>query len=327
LQDLAGEKRVVRGQTKDIMKKPDMPRVLMTTALTTAFALASWTAHGQAATINSRQAIGIPDSENAPPEEHLKVENGFIWARQPGEAWVREGEATIGNAVKALRGIYPQITFAVDPRVATLPVTDLLIRANEAKTDLDALRTACGSRFDLGGGEMDVSGQPNSLYALVYNSATEANPAKREDRNIECFNLTGYLERIAKHEDNKKGEQPEKPVDQAVDQLQQIIKSTIADFDSTINPPHFQFYAQAQLLIVTGSRRGIEVAGKVIRALPGQQIFDEKAYGLNLGTPDRAGQPAADYPVVEIAAPIGGVPIRLMATPNQNASQPGPKEK
>jgi hypothetical protein len=196
----------------------------------------------------------------APREEHLKVEQGAIFFRLPGKAWNNGiSPANVGNAVKALRALYPDATFAVDPRVAELPLTDLVIRANELNTDLWALRTACGGGFDLGG--------DGSLHLLQHNKSTEFNASKSGDRKIECFNLTGYLERMKKSEENKREPQTEK----AIAELQSIIENTIKDFDDTIAAPHFRFHPQAQLLIVTGSQRAIEVAARVIHALPGQQ--------------------------------------------------------
>jgi hypothetical protein len=264
------------------MKKPNMIRVLVTTVSMAVFALAPWPANGQATTINPAPSFGA--TTTAPHEEHLKVESGNIWIRQPGQDWVSTyGTPTVGHAVKALRTLYPDATFAVDPRVAELRFTDLIVRANDPKTDLQALCTACGGRFNLGGG-------PNSLYTLQYNSSTESTPTKKEDRDIECFNLTGYLERITKPQDVKQQQQTDQAKEQAqdlrqqqtheaIDELQTIIGKTINDFDDTIAPPHFQFYPQAQLLIVTGSRRAIEVAAKVIHALPGQQGFFGNAAG------------------------------------------------
>jgi hypothetical protein len=268
------------------MKKLKMLRVLVTTVSMAAFVLVPWPAQGQAAT-------AVAPAASAQREEHLKVESGTVAVRQPGQNWAVVGPATVGIAVKGLRELYPDQTFAVDPRVSELPLTDLVIRAkdNEPSTDLWALRTACGGGFDLGG--------EGSMHLLQHNKSTEFNASKREDRNIECFNLTGYLGRIAPPEDVKQKEQTEeaklKAKDErqaktrmAIDELQEIIKSTIADFDKTIEPPHFQFYPQAQLLIVTGSRRAIEVAGKVIHALPGE----EKAFfGYSYGHGDSSDQP------------------------------------
>jgi hypothetical protein len=302
---LGGEKRVVRGQTNDIMKTPNMLRVLVTTVSIAAFVLAPCPAYSQttqanpAAPIEKLAAQGGAQSAATPPEEHLKVENGSVFVRRyAGQAWVSDNDATVGGAAKALRDIYPDITFAVDPRVADVPVTDILIRSDQPGTDLEALRTACGGRFDLDTGPIDVvSGRPSSLYRLVCNDLTEQSASKREDRNIECFNLTGYLEQTAKDQEAKQHSHFADGV--TVAELQEIIKSTIADFDSAISPPHFQFYPQAQLLIVTGSHRAIEIAAKVIQALPGQpplmgNMTDFGGYWDSLWK-NRAGQPG--YPV------------------------------
>jgi hypothetical protein len=252
------------------MKKPNMLRVLVTTVSVAACALAARPAHGQDAPVKPASAAS---SATVPSEEHLKVENNLIWFRVPGKPWKNlVGPATVGKAVEALRELYPDSSFAIDPRVAELPLTDLVIRGNEPMTDLRALRTACGGGFDLGGDP--------SLQLLQHNSATEFNLSKKEDRNIECFNLTGYLGRIITPEDEKNPQTDEaKALDkdkranqtqEAVAQLQSIIGDTIKDFDATIAEPRFRFYPQAQLLIVTGSQRGIEIAANVIRALPGQ---------------------------------------------------------
>jgi hypothetical protein len=254
------------------MKKLNMLRVLVMTVSMTAFVLSQRPAHGQ-------DVLGLqPAKEKAdgPIVEHLKVEPSGIFYRLPGKAWTPGGPASVGNAVKALRELYPNDTFAVDPRVAELPLTDLVIRANEPTTDLWALRTACGGGFDIGG-------QP-SLYTLQHNKSTEFTASKSGDRKIECFNLTGYLTRMTTptaEEMTTPGEDTHKEkekTDQAIAELQEIIKDTIADFDPAIGQPHFQFYAHAQLLIVTGSERAIEVAAKVINALPGQQDFKSNSF-------------------------------------------------
>jgi hypothetical protein len=294
------------------MKKPTMLRVLVTTALMAAFALAPWPTFGQSTAI-------------APSDEHLKVENGDIWIRNPGQPYAAVGPATVGNAVKALRKLYVNATFAVDPRVAELPLTDLVVRANEPITDLAALRTACGGRFNLGV-------EPNSLYTLQRNNSTDLDPSKKEDRNIECFNLTGYLGRIITPEDEKnqqtdeaKAQAKDKRAQQtreAVDQLKSIIADTIKDFDATIGEPHFQFYGQAQLLIVTGSHRAIEIAAKVIHALPGQPAF--------FGKSDESGNFRNNFSrdsqsLEQVQSGYSGGPIWIMPdTVNQTTTQVPP---
>jgi hypothetical protein len=270
------------------MKKPNMLRVLVTTVSMAALLLTEQLAQGQDAALGLQPA---KEKADGPIVEHLKVESGGIFFKLPGKEWASGGPATVGNAVKALRELYPLDTFAVDPHVAELPLTELVIRAKDLNTDLWALRTACGGGFDLGG--------LDSLHLLQHNKMTEFNASKREDRRIECFNLTGYLGRVVPPEDLKQKEQTDEAklkakderqrrTDEVIDKLQDIIKSTIADFDGTINTPHFQFYPQAQLLIVTGSQQAIEIAAKVIHALPGE----EKAFwGYSYGHGDSSEQP------------------------------------
>jgi hypothetical protein len=206
----------------------------------------------------------------------LKVEGGHVLVRQPGpdQLWESVGPATVGNAVKALRELYPDATFAVDPRVARVPLSDMIVRANDPMTDLEAMRTSCGDRFSVHRG---LKG--NATWMLENNDLT-VDPSTGEDREIECFNLTGYLQRekaLDQEEANKKN----RPVAGLADAnqrradfvagLQDIIQRSITAFDPSISQPHFQFYPDAEMLIVIGPPRAIEVAAKVIHALPGQQ--------------------------------------------------------
>jgi hypothetical protein len=255
------------------MKKLIMPRFLLAAALVLTFVHGPRPAYGQ--------ATGAPTSI----DEHLKIEAGTVWMKGPGEpAMIDTHEsATVGNAVKALQKIYPDVTFAVDPRTMDVPLSDIIIRANDPATDLEALRTASGDRFAV---RFDKSANPRStttnpqinlLYTIRANDQTQENH-ESEDRVIECFNLTGYIQhalasrRMMFDQDSKPSATGEtKATDEALAHLQEIIKSTISDFDGSIKLPHFRFYREAQLLIITGSRDAIGIAAKVINALPGQQ--------------------------------------------------------
>jgi len=295
LRDLGGDKRVVREQTNDIMKKPNMFRVLVTTTSLAVFALGSSPAIGQQTTVAAPQggAVAVATPELA---EHLKVENGKVWVKS-GAAWVDRGEDNMGWAVKALREIYPNATFAIDPRVADVLVTDVIVRSDDPMTDLEALRTSCGGRFSIvhepNFASASGAAEQNPLYSIVANSATETKPSAGDDRQIECFNLTRYLERekvLNKDETNSNkgtggfpgamfGGVAATHVEQAVARLQEIIQKSISDFDPSISRPHFQFYADAQMLIVIGPERAIDVAAKVIQALPGQETFTGNNFG------------------------------------------------
>jgi hypothetical protein len=256
-----------------IMKKPTTFRILVTTTLMAALALVPWHVYGQ-------QAPAATPTEGAqataPLVEHLKVENGNILSRR-ASGWSTHGAATVGNAVKALRELYPNVTFAVDPRVAEVDLSDLIVRANNPITDLTALRTACGGRFS-------VHAEPNGLYTLECNAATEVNPPSKTDRQIECFSLTGYLrsEMVLDKDGVKKSSGLATTAeadalaakrDEAIMHLREMITESIHDFDPSISQPNFRFYGDAEMLIVIGSERAIEVAGKVIQALPRQRTY------------------------------------------------------
>lgn len=293
LRDLGGEKRVVGGQITNIMKKPNMFRVLVTTVSMAAFALASAPTFGQQTPAAAPSGGAVV---TASLDEHLKVEGHAIYLKLPGQAWDRgSAPATMGHAIKALRTLYPNATFAIDPRVAEVPVTDLIIRSDDPMTDLEALRTSCGGRFSIvhDPNFASASGvaEQNPLYSIIYNNATDIKPPAGEDRQIECFNLTGYLQRekaLDKDEANtNKGpaaaaqaaDLASDHAAMAIGRLRDMIQESITAFDPSISQPHFQFYADAQLLIVIGSHRSIQVAAKVINALPGQQTWGGNGWG------------------------------------------------
>ncbi len=264
-----------------------MFRILVITVSMAVVALAPWPACGQ-----QTPAAAPPGGAvlTAPLDEHLKVEGHAIFVKLPGQAWDRgSAPATMGHAVKALRALYPNATFAIDPRVAEVPVTDLIIRADDPMTDLEALHTACGGRFSIvhRPNIASASGvaEQNPLYSIVYNNATDVKPSTGEDRQIECFSLSGYLHKEkALDEANTNsglggGMMGPNNTSRAVSGLQEIIQKSIADFDPSISQPHFQFYSDADMLIVIGSGTGIDIAAKVIRALPGQQVNNGNGWG------------------------------------------------
>lgn len=259
--------------------------------------------------------------------EHFEIVNGHILVKQtPDQPWADKGwgeGATLRNAARALQFLYPEITVAVDPRVADLPLTDIIIRAEDPSTDLEALRTASGDRFDVTGGQADPTGK-GLLYSLRRNSATDVDPTKTESRDIECFNLTGYLEHITKAQEAKAstsgGPSPSpQAMDESVSRLQAIINETIAGFDGSINPPQFQFYREAQLLIVTGSKRALVIAAKIIHALPGQQaVFGSILPGDDLRNRQIMLQLQADNP----ADPNARINPAGTITPPATATKP-----
>jgi hypothetical protein len=245
------------------MKTHNMFGVLVTTVSITILALAAWPARGQ-----NVKEIAKLDSFS----EHLRVEGGMVWSRKPGQPWDNPQEATVGNAVKKLGELYPDATFAVDPQVAVVAVTDLVVRSQDPKIDLQALAAACGGKFDF-----RQNGTP-TLFILEPNNRTFSRaPSKTEDRSLECFNLTGYLLPMIAQDNSAPSGAVAGPVSseshtqKAVAQLQEIIQKSITDLDPSMKQPHFKFYSEGQLLVVIGPQQALEVAEIIIRALPGQQ--------------------------------------------------------
>jgi len=237
----------------EIMKKTYTFGILVTTLLMALFAFGSHPVCAQA--VESKPATLIGKS---PSFEHFKVEVGEIWIRQPiGAAdakWQFFGPATVGTAAKALCVLDTGTTIAVDPTVAQEKVTDVIIRANDALTELELLRVACGGLFE-------IRTLKNSAYALESNASNRPAPPK-PDRAIECFNLMGYLMGKASP---KEGEE-QKSTDAAVEELQQIIRDSLHSFDPAIPEPQCKFYRDGQLFIVIGAQRAIDIAAKIIHA-------------------------------------------------------------
>jgi hypothetical protein len=224
------------------------------------------------------------------PKEHLKVEEGSVYERVGSENWKLVGAATLEVSVKALQDIYPQVTIAMDPKLAKVPLADLKVRADDPQADLEALRAACGSQFDLDGSRRGLS-----LFTLTANGYFErAQAAAAGTREIQIFSLAGYLEQRPK--DTK--------LEHMVDELQDVINQTIGDLDGTIPQPRFRFHVDAKLLVVIGTPQAIDVAGKVINALPGQQNQWFQYGGMN-GVTSWGGSRGGGHGFTSLVAPVG----------------------
>jgi len=128
-------------------------------------------------------------------------------------------------------------------------------------------------------------------------------------RSVEVFNLSGYLQQLPK--------QDEKAVSENVNMLEVVINQTLEQlkpegFSDEDGPyPDFQFHRGANLFIVIGPPIAIEVARKVVNALPGQQSGGDRIII----------DPATGLPI----DPATGLP--LAARPAPAAPPPGPKPR
>jgi hypothetical protein len=236
------------------MKNFNMRGILAITISMAAFAFAGGSILGQ-------------ETTNAPTVEHFKVENGLVWILRPYQGavainshtgapepstpkdeWLELGTATVGNAVRALGILYPTSSIAVDPNVAKESIPDIVIRAKDLLTNLELLRTACGTAFE-------VEPLKDAAFALTP-SPTWVH--SKPDRAVQCFNLAGYLMGKTDNKSDKTND--------AVTKLEDMIDLTLEKFDPSISRPQYRFYEDGPLFIVIGSQQTIDIAGKIIRA-------------------------------------------------------------
>lgn len=197
----------------------------------------------------------------------------------------KEVDASLANITDLLRETCPGVNFALAPEVGAMVVTDLKLRAAEVEDTLEALRVASGSRFrwvpSRQGSTVDPTtgmpapGEPprtqnSGLYIL---ESVDTAPPKRA---VEVFNLSNYLQ--------QEGHGNQEEVDKALQQLKEVIADTLVAVQeqnaAAPTLPTFRFHNGANLLVVIGDQASLDVARKVLTALPG------------VTRPDKAGAPS-----------------------------------
>ena len=257
-------------------------------------------------------------------------------------------EAALANVVDALRDLWPEANIVLAPELAKLKVAELKLRSvGQLPEALEALRVASGYRFEWrrgwpgGAAAIDpatglpVTAGESALYVLDLGLGSQGNPGERARRSVEVFNLSGYLQHL--------GKKDEKEVGDSLHQIEMIVFKTLVNL-ARLNEdnlpenellPDFQFHPGASLLIVIGSPDALDVARKIVTALPGvppvaasgalappspeeaTRAAEEEAiarrYGLRL--PPREPRPAATprpAPATPPAAPTNPTPRSLL---------------
>lgn len=184
--------------------------------------------------------------------------------------------ASMGNIIDYLRELFPA-NIVLAPGVGQVNVGDLKLKSIQWEPALDALRVASGNAFVwkkrpdpsapvvidpatgvpvVGGAGGDGSDGEALLMLTLDNSGEIPGPK----RIVEVFNLGGYL----------RGQDKEKQ-EKNLNEIMEIVEVTLRDFDlgrDGIPSLRFKFHSGASLLIVSGSPGEVEVARKVILALP-----------------------------------------------------------
>jgi hypothetical protein len=243
------------------------------------------------------KALAQPRVESRPKTTPSAVETaGYdLWIVDGVFSWEgKQIEPTLGHVVDALRAKYSDANFVLAPGLMNLKIADLKLRGGRIQEELEAIRVASGSKFDWTGPGAPGVGNPvdpstglplsmppnGGLFILREAAPTEAN-----ERLVEAFNLSSYLERLSANQDKASAtkEAKDKTISASLDEIERIILETIATLkegrSSTMDQPSFQFHRGANLLIVIGSREAVDVARKVILALPGQARFSDSGGG------------------------------------------------
>jgi len=150
--------------------------------------------------------------------------------------------------------------------------------------ELEAVRVASGEKFEIQGpksGRVELdpkTGLPLSASAEMGGSSglyvlQAASPPPQLERVVEAFNIEPYLASLrhapAGAETAKDRTEHE---ERSIDELTRMVSETLEMLNSDgrpPDPPAFRFHRGASVLVVIGSRESVEVARKIVNALPG----------------------------------------------------------
>lgn len=235
-------------------------------------------------------------AENKPPLPAESAQSGYDLEIKDGQLvnapTGRGSEATLGNVVDALRDRYTTANIVLAPGLAKLKLSDLKLRAGHLADELEAIRVASGAKFDwMGPGSAGpnmppessgpaidpTTGQPIAAAPTGTNTGLfvlrEPTPTTETARTVEAFNIGPYLQWLREKQDPKEAQdRREQEVARSLDELEKIVAVTLESLKqgSSVEIPSFRFHRGANLLIVTGTQDAVEVARKVVNALPGQ---------------------------------------------------------
>jgi hypothetical protein len=233
--------------------------------------------------------LADPTSEPA-----LEVKKGLVFTGSS------EKPATLANVMEALRERYPEVNIAIAPALHEVKIADLKLRTRSIWEDIEAVRVASNDKFEWQGpGSPVFSGRANSpspsMFAASPPTPTQASgnsglfvlrmPSLSPEnmRDLEAFNIGGYLQWLVEKgliEGGAREATPElrqklqaEASSDGILQVREIISRTLASLrqgaGDAENQLDFQFHPGANLLIVIGDRSALEVAAKVVGALPG----------------------------------------------------------
>jgi hypothetical protein len=206
----------------------------------------------------------------------LQISRGRLMNYSPSQ------EATLSNIVAYLgimnRGAaehFPNANFVVGDGLGSLKFEDLQLQHAPLDLALQALSVASGNKFIVR--EFNSKETPSLLYML------ETNKTSVPQTEVEAFSLSGYIQHLKSSSPDPKnwGEQ----IGRSIDHIQSIIRQVVEeqrDLEKTNWAPlKFEFFRESDLLILIGPPDAVATAGKIIRALPGED--EQRGFGSLLG--------------------------------------------
>jgi hypothetical protein len=232
-------------------------------------------------------------AENVVPGYDLQIVNGQLLVNNNltnrlnvnarfGPGTLHSVPVTLGDIVDVLRELHTNADIVMTPGLAKLKITDLKMRSThesgegQLQKELQALSVASGYKFLWTRESRESDSGHSSLYILSSNEALV-----KPSRSVEVFNLSGYIEQLGKPDG--------KELEASVGKIGTIINDTVQRLKSDVTSEDlfatFEFHPGASLLIVIGPPEALEVARKVVTALPG--VTGSAEAGASVGGGDR----------------------------------------
>lgn len=234
-----------------------------------------------------------PEAPARPLEEYsIEIENGqllmaplkgridinAIW----GKGEIHSMPATIENLAKFLRAADTNLNLVLSPRSAEVTVQNLKLRS----IDIGGFIRAIGYATDgqVTGRPFGPAGEAGRDWTIV------AGREQRTERSVEVFNISGfmdYLRSSSEKDKSAKDESARKQLEEVMEVIIETIRAMKGDSFSQEDSPDFRFHQGTDLLVIIGKPDSIEVARKVISALPGQPRLKLREDLLDTRAPGR----------------------------------------
>jgi hypothetical protein len=179
------------------------------------------------------------------------------------------GDATLSNAMSLVK--MEGINIIMPDELGQIRIGDLRLQDAPGDLAVRALSEASGNKFVVKELHSEL-GPGNPLIVLETNRPPSPPPSEVK---VEAINLAGYIQHLKL---SGKGTN----IDDTLDKLQRTIVEVQKDLNSKTragsSSPTFRFFADADLLIVIGAPDAVEIARKIVNALPGEDPFSAAKY-------------------------------------------------